>query len=321
MQVYVIKIKSFEIGQADCFLIRISDKDKYFNLMVDCGQVGMAESLCTDLGEQRLNGIVATHIDNDHIKGIVEFLEDPLTNDLFKNPFIIYNKYDESLISYATGRKLLEEISKRFSQKLLIKSYARNYNRENKIIERKRNKDNELPVKILSKNQRILLNKTAIDSDVVHITILSPDIYTLRSFMRKWSTLKTDSELINKSSVTFLLEYNGKSIVMLGDAITKDTLEEIKKINGIKKIDYTKLSHHGAEISNAGIEEFVTIYSCKKFGVTISKNQNGEKLHPNRKILTILKDRGCSIYTSTDYECVDMEDLIWYITKQSEIEL
>lgn len=317
----MIKIKSFNIGQADCFLIRIFDNNKSFNLMVDCGQVGMSKNLSAELGTQRLNGIVVTHIDDDHIRGVVDIIENVAVNKLMKNTFIIYNKYDESLINYETGRKLLEEIAKKFSQKLLVKSYAKNYHRENKIIDR-RSQINDLPVKILSKSQRILMNKTTGEKGTVYITLLSPDIITLKKFMRKWNNLTTDPLLTNKSSVTFLLEYNGVNILMLGDAIVKDVLEEIKKIKSIDRIDYIKLSHHGAEKSNAGIEEFIDDYLCKEFSVTIPQNQSyTNQQHPSRNLLKVLIDKKCNIYTSTDYECLNPKDLVLSIIKKSEIEL
>ena len=190
--------------------------------MVDCGKANVLEDLKNALNGQQLNGIVVTHVDNDHIVGVIDLLEYYDTYDFLNNVFIIYNKYDETLITYDKGNKLYEEIRRRLSQKMLIKSYARNYNRENKVIERRRQKE-ELPVHILSKVQRGLMSADMLENDHVYITMLSPDIDTLKKLMRNWKNVtessakvKEDSNLKNQSSISFLLEFNKKKVLMMG---------------------------------------------------------------------------------------------------------
>ena len=320
-----IVVKSFDIGQGDFFLIKVSGaKGKYFNLMVDCGKKDKLEQLEIALGGQSLNGIVVTHVDNDHIVGVIDLVEN---YDFLNNAFIIYNKYDETLITYDKGNKLYEEIKRKLSEKMLLKSYARNYSRENKAIERRRKKD-ELPVHILSKVQRALMREDMLEEERVYITLLSPDIDVLKRLMRDWKKVaekrygtKENSELKNKSSISFLLEFNRKRVLMTGDGELKEIYEVLKGFKGLETIDYIKLSHHGAKNNNAGIEEFVDTYGCKKYGVTIKERQNGEMKHPARDVIEELVDLGCHIYTSTDYICVDSEDLVHKIEKQSEVDV
>lgn len=321
-----IVVKSFDVGQGDFFLIKVSDATgKYFNLMVDCGKTNVLEDLKDALNGQRLNGIVVTHVDNDHIVGVIDLLENCETYDFLNNVFIIYNKYDETLITYDKGNKLHEEIRRRLSQKMLIKSYARNYNRENKVIERRRKKE-ELPVHILSKVQRGLMSADMLEKEHVYITLLSPDIDTLKKLMRNWkkvtessTKVQEDSELKNQSSISFLLEFNEKKVLMMGDGTVKDVYEILKEFKGVENIDYIKLSHHGARNNNEGIEKFVDTFSCKKYGVTIKEGQTGETKHPNRDVIKGLFERGCHIYTSTDYECAEPTDWVHRIERESEI--
>lgn len=271
-----IVVKSFDVGQGDFFLIKVSNSTgKYFNLMVDCGKKGRSGELKEALNGQRLNGIVVTHVDDDHIIGVIDLIENYECHDLLKDVFIIFNKYDETLITYDKGNKLYEEIKLRLSQKMLLKSYARNYNRENKSIGRRR-RNEELPVHILSKVQRALMDPDMLEKDNLYITLLSPNIDTLKKFMRDWRKINENKKKIqengkfkNQSSITFLMEFNGKRLLMMGDGIVSEVFEALKDIKEIKTIDYIKLSHHGAENSNEGIEKFVDNYSCKKFGVTM----------------------------------------------------
>ena len=156
--------------------------------------------------------------------------------------------------------------------------------------------------------------------------MLSPNIDTLKKLMRNWKNVtessakvKEDSNLKNQSSISFLLEFNKKKVLMMGDGIVKEVYEILKEFKGVEHIDYIKLSHHGAKNNNEGIEKFVDTFSCKQYGVTIKKGQTGENKHPDRDIIKGLFERGCKIYTSTDYECTEPTDLVHRIEKKSEI--
>lgn len=313
-----ITIKSFDIGRADCFLIKIEEQGKYFNLLVDCGKKGLYSEIESELGNRRLNGIVATHVDDDHIIGLIELLKNVKQDIVSSNTFIIYNKYDESLISYRKGKILHETIKEQLGQKLLIKSYAGNYHRENKVI-RRRNIVTELPVQILSKKQRMLRERSVLKRNTVYLTMLSPDIDALKKFMRNWSKNDQNGEITNQSSIAFLLEFNEKSILMLGDAYVSDACKELEKFRGLNRIDYIKIAHHGSIENNKGLTEIVERYQSKVATVTIPNIQDEEQKHPNRKLIEELKEVGCQLYTSTNYICNDLKDMIHYVKVKDEI--
>lgn len=306
-----VEIKSFAIQQADCFLIKIEESEKYFNLLVDCGKTGLQDAIKDELGDKVLNGIVVTHVDDDHISGIIDLLEKNQNNIINNKTFFLYNKYDESLISYEQGRKLYEQIKQYNHNILLIKSYARNYYKENEVIQR-RSKKTDLPVRLLSLTQRSLIERKSLEKDTVYITMLSPDISILKKFMRKWSINQKSAEYQNRSSIVFLLEFNEKSILMLGDAMVADMEKHLKQIKGLEKIDYIKISHHGAKDSNKGLADIVSMYHCNKTAVTIKEAQDHEKTHPSRDLIVELESAGCSIYTSTEYTCTGL-DIISHI--------
>lgn len=295
-----VEIKSFAIQQADCFLIKIEESEKYFNLLVDCGKKGLQGAINDELGDKVLNGVVVTHVDSDHISGIIDLLEKNQNNIINDKTFFLYNKYDESLISYEQGRKLYEQIKQYNHNKLLIKSYAGSYYKENEVIKR-RSKKTDLPVRLLSLTQRSLIERKSLEKDAVYITMLSPDISILKNFMRKWSIDRKSAEYQNRSSIVFLLEFNEKSILMLGDAMVADVEKHLKLIKGLEKIDYIKISHHGAKDSNKGLANIASKYHCNKTVVTIKEAQEYEKTHPSRDLIEELKSAGCNIYTSTEY--------------------
>lgn len=306
-----VEIKSFAIQQADCFLIKIEESGKYFNLLVDCGKKGLHNAIENELGDKVLNGVVATHVDDDHIIGIIDMLEKNPNKIINKKTFFLYNKYDESLICYEKGRKLYEQIKQYKHNKLLIKSYAGNYYKENEVIQR-RSQKTDLPVQLLSLTQRSLIDRKSLKKDTVYITMISPEISILKKFMRKWNIDQKSAEYQNRSSIVFLMEFNEKSILMLGDAMVADVDKRLKHIKGLEKIDYIKISHHGAKDNNKGLVDIVSRYHCKKTAVTIKTAQDHEKTHPSRDLITELESAGCSIYTSTEYTCT-VGDVISHI--------
>lgn len=303
-----MEIKSFAIQQADCFLIKIEESKKYFNLLVDCGKTGLQDAIKDELGDKILDGVVVTHVDTDHISGIIDLLEKNQNNIITNKTFFLYNKYDESLISYEQGRKLYERIKQYNHNKLLIKSYAGNYYKENEIIQRRSNKT-DLPVRLLSLTQRSLIERKSLEKGTVYITMLSPDISILKKFMRNWSKEQKSAEYQNRSSIVFLLEFNEKSILMLGDAMVADVEKHLKQIKGLKKIDYIKISHHGAKDNNKGLADIARTYSCNKTAVTIKEAQDQEKTHPSRDLIAELERAGCSIYTSTKYTYTGLDEV------------
>ena len=101
-----IVIKTYDVGRADCFLIDLDG----FLLLVDGGYAGTMSNIIKSNDLQDLDGIILTHIDCDHISGIISLLE----NDLFRekilkkdNFFVVFNEYiDPSTISYQQGVRL-----------------------------------------------------------------------------------------------------------------------------------------------------------------------------------------------------------------------
>ena len=316
----MIDILSLSQGKEDCYLIKLEKDDKSFNLLVDCGKVGLVDEVKNNLGNEKLNGIVVTHIDKDHIIGVTKLIKDLKEDDL-RNTFIIFNKYDDSLISYNHGEELLENISQKMSQRLLVKSYANNYNRENAKIERKRDKEKTLKLEILSSKQRKLLSNDFFKSDTAYITLLSPKINDLKLFMKNWYEGTVNSKVTNKSSVTFVLEFEGKRVLMLGDAFVEDVYDELKAIEWIESLDYIKISHHGARDNNKGLVEMVKKYKCSQLSVTIPKEQSKEKInHPDKQLIEDLLTLGCKIQTSTKY-IVGSDGYIYKIDSKATVKI
>lgn len=67
-----IFIKTYSVGKADCFLIKLDD----FLLLVDGGYGNTMSDIIKNNDLADLDGIILTHIDRDHIAGILRLIED-----------------------------------------------------------------------------------------------------------------------------------------------------------------------------------------------------------------------------------------------------
>lgn len=87
-------IRTFPCGTGDCISLLLTDENGYeFHLMVDCGFYDKEiKQFVEDTFHKRIDLLVATHIDNDHIAGLATMLKS--TPDL-QIGNIIYNCYQQ----------------------------------------------------------------------------------------------------------------------------------------------------------------------------------------------------------------------------------
>lgn len=83
------QFKSFYVGPGDCITLLLKNGDKELHIMVDCGHY---KPEVNDYIKNEFHGhidyLIVTHIDNDHIKGLIEMLSskpDLTINHIFYN--------------------------------------------------------------------------------------------------------------------------------------------------------------------------------------------------------------------------------------------
>lgn len=325
----MIKITNFDVGQADCILIHFekgnkeNDTYRYFNILIDGGykNSGIALKLKESLGDETIQGIVVTHVDRDHISGILGMLSDKM--ELMKDAFLLFNKYDESLISYSEAKELAEQFQKKFSSNIQIKSYEESFSLE--LMEKINCDEKFLDIEIMSLGQR--RKCPYIDADKVIITVLAPSIDCITRFMRNWHLDRKDAKTTNEASIVLLLEFEGNAILMSGDGEYLEIRNALSKINNIEKIDVMKAAHHGAAANNIGLKETAIKYHCTEIFFTIDENQyNREKKHPDLELLRELKeaetltDKKETIHLTCS-SAITNADLLEYLECKTEIRL
>lgn len=84
-----VKIQTFTVGAGDCITLLLKNDDKEMHIMVDCGLYTQeVNDFIVNEFHNRIDYLIVTHIDNDHINGLIEMLKskpDLTINHIFYN--------------------------------------------------------------------------------------------------------------------------------------------------------------------------------------------------------------------------------------------
>lgn len=91
---------------------------------------------------------------------------------------------------------------------------------------------------------------------------------------------KTDTELPNGSSISLLVEHDGRRVLLAGDAHPDTLLRSIaplaKAEGGRLRVDLFKVSHHGSRGNVT--RELVELLDCRRFAISTDGTRHG---HPD----------------------------------------
>jgi len=231
--------------------------------------------------EESIELLIITHIDDDHIGGIIKLFE--------------YDDIDKNIIKkiwFNSGNILSKEFSKTENEKREIqitdigdvsKSYKQGITLEKEILK-------------YGWKQEII--KTGNENNIsgVKIKVLTPSKETLRELNNNWQkegdkkvkmaatgndhSLSIDkllenafvehTTLQNKSSISFIIEFDDKKILMLGDAISSEIIKGLKLLgyseNNKIVTNFVKLPHHGSKYNLS--YELLKMIECDNFIVS-----------------------------------------------------
>lgn len=71
-----VKFQTFTVGAGDCITLLLKNDDKEMHIMVDCGLYTQeVNDFIVNEFHNRIDYLIVTHIDNDHINGLIEMLK------------------------------------------------------------------------------------------------------------------------------------------------------------------------------------------------------------------------------------------------------
>lgn len=188
-------IKAYQVKGGDCFLIRYEGK----NFLIDSGYKTTSDKLINDLkimsdkGE-KLDLLIITHIDNDHIGGTISLLEE---NKVIQIDEVWYNGYLQ-VFDIRGGLKKTDRISE-LKIKNIISSNIQFSNKDNDNYEI--GYDEAKSLEELLFNKKVPINKKfngkaissnmkySFDDEGIEFRFLSPSINTIEELKEEWKSV------------------------------------------------------------------------------------------------------------------------------------
>lgn len=94
------------------------------------------------------------------------------------------------------------------------------------------------------------------------------------------------SNFVNMVSITFLLECDGLSVLMLGDSYAKQIEDALREKGFSKerklKVDFVKVAHHGSKFNMSC--DLLDMIDCNRYLIP-TNGGDGDSYHPNREAL------------------------------------
>jgi beta-lactamase superfamily II metal-dependent hydrolase len=246
--------------------------------------------------------LILTHVDDDHIGGILKwFAQDCQAKDLVKKVWFNSGRLISEYFQQEEIQENLLIIKNNNSQNTSISQGVifENYIEENNIWDRLIIKSGDeidifgLKFIILSpaENQlKKLLTKWEKEVHIVNTSRINDysislsELVTLNSFSE-------DNSIHNGSSIAFIVEYQSKKILFLGDAHTQTIIDSLTSMGysaqNPLKIDFVKISHHGSKANTSN--ELLKLIQSEFF--LISSDGSGHNLPDKQCLARIINSK------------------------------
>lgn len=300
----MLKLDLFQAGKGDSFMLTWNEAQTH-RLLIDCGNQGTYRFFKSKVKEFGAGDVVIiTHVDYDHIGGFFKWLSDKeavLSSSVkvyMNTPQLVFWPADSGLVGIEHGVKLEQKLLDRKISSAPLFLDERN---EGSIT------INGLSLTILSPREKVvreLLDKWTADSVYIdyqsRLKLENSKVTAEGDALIDRETIlaspplghKWKDDLLNSSSIAFLLEYNETSLLFLGDANPDLVCEELERLGyshyNQLEADLFKISHHGSKHNTT--KELLELVKCSNY--LISTDSSGPYYHPSRETLIILSTYG-----------------------------
>ena len=309
----------------DCIWIEYGTNSKIQRILIDGGTRGtksdirkLIKALPED--QRHFELMVVTHIDRDHIEGILALLEEKLTfkvDDFWFNSWKHLPEDENEELGAVEGERLTAAIlkqninwNKEFEEKAVVIPSS-----------------GELPEKVLPGGMKITLlsplmenlaalrpqweqevkdaglvpgfgasHVSGVEDEEEHLGAL-PDVDALND-----ETFHEDISVANGSSIAFLGSFNGKTVFFGGDSFPSVVLGSLNKLYPDKaRVDLVKLCHHGSEHNTS--PELIEKFNCNRYLIST----NGSIYHhpADVTIAKVIKRGGNGVELYFNYKSND----------------
>ncbi|OKA24032.1 MBL fold metallo-hydrolase [Pseudomonas versuta] len=319
-----IRVRVLQANHGDCILVTHDGPEGAFNLLIDGGNAStfkygpqgrMKGELCKVLDElkaqgQQLDLVILTHIDDDHIGGLLR---------AFKAPGYL----DQMVKSIWFNSSRL--ITKHFDVPEIPENdiYVNDASPDTSVRQGK--EFEKLLDEIGCERAPIIMAGQTIVKGPFTLNILSPNQKQLRKLLRVWPEEKaspdtsandtdysltleefwagdifeSDTSVANGSSIAFLLQADKHAMLFLGDAHDSTVVDSLSRLGYSEqkklKLDLLKVSHHGSEYNTSS--KFLGMVCSDRYIISTNGSKHGL---PNKRtvarILAATEGRICFNY-------------------------
>ena len=320
----------------DCIWLEYGTTDKLHHVLIDGGTAGTKKDIKQMLAvlpaDTVFDLLVVTHIDRDHIEGILSILEEDelsiTVNEIWFNGWKHLPEDGTETLGAEQGERLSAAILKhRIPWNTGFDGAAIVIPDEGSLpvislpdgmkltllsptvagLKKLRAKwRDEIEEAGLEPGFGLVISETDNDDEIVSLGPNIPDIEALLM-----EPFEEDNAAANGSSIAVLSEYDGKKILLAGDAHPTTVLNALKRkfVNKVK-LDLVKLSHHASKGNTS--PDLLQFLDCSSYAIST----NGSIFHhPSQVTLARILDihgHGMKFifnYRSEHNKCWDIESL------------
>lgn len=298
----------------DSFLVEFLGKDNQFHrIWIDGGLVksyyenGRNALMALQQENAAIDLMVVTHIDQDHIGGILAYVEDKeLSKDLVRQFWFNSGRLIASAFDHAPDPSRDVSLAgigfqtRSLQQGIRLDDFLEKSGRwhSKPIQEGHQEELAGATLSVLSPDQESLLKLDRKWEQEARETDRSVPTVDHQESIEKLAALseKEDESIANGSSIAFLFEVKGKRILFLGDAHPSVVVKALKKLGYSTKkrlkVSFVKLAHHASKYSIS--YELLSLIHCPKFIVSTDGSRHGlpNKEALARVVLDPSRDRG-----------------------------
>lgn len=311
----MINIKVLKAFNGDCIIVSYGEEEKH-NILIDGGQGRVCfQQLRTYVDSVKKAGnkidlLILTHIDSDHIDGILRLLSQKTFD---------FSMIEEMWFNFGKGLKDMFGINGENNQVSLYDNATE--------ISWKQGVDLEEIVQKAGIRRRLVTKLERFSVGGASITILSPSKEVLKKFSEQDKEEKKATtqiaysndyqksvielnqkeqerqiSLTNKSSIACLFEFEGLSILLLGDADAEEIVKSLTELgyskNNKLKVDFCKIAHHASRHNTNN--ELIQIIDCSNYIISTQQTTAGR---PSKECLSrIICNSGKPISFYCNYE-------------------
>jgi beta-lactamase superfamily II metal-dependent hydrolase len=300
-------IEMLPAENGDCLFIEYGNSKKTYRVLVDGGTAATGSILRhrierLDRRDRKFELLVVTHIDTDHIDGILTLLKDPPEGLMFDQ--IWFNGYPQ--------------ISEKSGYLGALQGEYLGVHLEKIEEERRGSWNGSFNGHAITAPETGHLPKVELDGEL-QLTVMGPSEKALKILLKEWkkaleeimlpgdteeaeallqkdkryapgylgsidigglaeSDFKEDRSPTNGSSIVLLAEYEGHRCLLGADAFPSDIVTTLNRLNDGHRVELSamKVPHHGSRRNNSN--ELYKAVDCERFLVSTNGKKHG---HPN----------------------------------------